>query len=1085
MQQQHRPEKCPEQSHKLQPCTEPNSPNDSPDNHTNEFEQSPARKNLGGGCKKFPIKGGWVRGILTNIQGLYPKSNTTKIPYLKDLATESNLLFMALTESHLSDQVIDAEIQISNYNVFRIDRKDRSHGGVIVYTKDSLCIKEIAKNSNSYCEFIILEFPDINLVLTVIYRPPNCPEQAFRDSLESIKNYLCNYENKGEKPWDLLLMGDFNFPFIEDWNSDGPFINTEASEKKQAVYTKQLSGDLFMEQLVQFPTRKSNILDLIFSNNVDLITNIETIVNSGISDHNTIEFTLGYDLEAPNSMVSKGMNIRESKLAEMDVDKASEEDWQRINVGLSKVNWNDELLGLNTEESLEKIVSEVEKIVTVMLDPKKGFEDDSVFEVEGETKSNNKIPRKARILMRRKRKISKNIIQSTSNKRIVSLTEDLNIVDNEIRTMHNEFSESKEREALESIKKDPSKFYKYANKKSKVRTSIGPLSDKDGNPISDPKEIAEILSDQYKSVFSTPQEESKIENEKEFFNTENPEENHLTDIFITDDEVKDAISDMKSSASAGPDGFPAIILKKCSENLSIPLADLFNKSLQSSSIPNKLKEAFVIPIHKGNSSKNVAANYRPVSLTSNIIKTMERILRKHMIKHLENQGTLNDRQHGFREKRSCLSQLLTHFDETLNAIERGNNCDAIYLDFSKAFDKCDHGILKNKLKEAKISGRIGTWIGEFLRKRTQKVIVDNNESNEVEVESGVPQGSVLGPILFLILINDISSEVNQSKVSLFADDTRIFNDVNSPEAVEALQADLDSVYEWQEKNNMIFNATKFELIRYGPDDNLKNETVYFTPEMSNIIERKSYLRDLGVVMADDFTFRKHIDQIQSKVTKKAGWVLRNFKTRSSDFMKQIWKSLIQPHVDYCSILWFSPNNAGELAQIESLQRRFTRRIENVQDFNYWERLQYLRLYSQQRRLERYRIIYTWKCIEGLVPNCNIRTYNSGRRGRLCAIPPLVSSSSCRSKSIRENSFQINGPKLFNCLPVKVREISNCSVDTFKFNLDSILSVIPDEPRCDNLIPRSVCIYTSKPSNSIIDQIRIINFQTDLTVPDDR
>ena len=202
-----------------------------------------------------------------------------------------------------------------------------------------------------------------------------------------------------------------------------------------------------------------------------------------------------------------------------------------------------------------------------------------------------------------------------------------------------------------------------------------------------------------------------------------------------------------------------------------------------------------------------------------------------------------------------------------------------------------------------------------------------------------------------------------------------------------------------------------------------------------------------------------------------GWVLRNFKTRDHITLKTLWKSIIQPNIDYCSPLWLAPSNIGHIRAIENLQRSYSKKFAGLGKCNYWDRLKCLRLLSQERRIERYRIIYTWKMLEDLIPNCGLTTHYSSRRGRLVNIKPINTSSSARVISIREGSFMINGPKLFNALPPVLRDISNCSVDVFKSHLDKFLMGIPDEPICDNLKPNVINQVTGRFSNSLIDQIR--------------
>ena len=272
----------------------------------------------------------------------------------------------------------------------------------------------------------------------------------------------------------------------------------------------------------------------------------------------------------------------------------------------------------------------------------------------------------------------------------------------------------------------------------------------------------------------------------------------------------------------------------------------------------------------------------------------------------------------------------------------------MYLDFSKAFDKVDKGILMHKMRDLGIHGTLAIWIYNFLSERKQVVIANGAKSSISEVTSGVPQGTVLGPLLFLIMINDIDENISQSIISIFADDTRLTKVIKKEEDLEKFQEDLDKIYKWAEENNMAFNGTKFELLRYGHDEELKTVTNYLTPEANDIIDVKEALRDLGIIMNDKATFTDHINKVCSQVKQKTGWILCTFQCRRTGFLKQMWKSLVQGHIDYCSQL-YQPLQSGNLERIEMLQKTFTKKIPEARELNYWQRLNLLKMNSQQRR----------------------------------------------------------------------------------------------------------------------------------------
>ena len=243
---------------------------------------------------------------------------------------------------------------------------------------------------------------------------------------------------------------------------------------------------------------------------------------------------------------------------------------------------------------------------------------------------------------------------------------------------------------------------------------------------------------------------------------------------------------------------------------------------------------------------------------------------------------------------------MEHYSHILD-LEDGSNVDVIYIDFAKAFDKVDHQVTLTKLQKLGFTGKVGRWIHSFLTNRTQQVLVHGSRSSARQVKSGVPQGSVLGPLLFLILIGDIDQDIVGAFISSFADDTRIGSKITSPEDSKALQAELEKIYNWTENNNMELNGDKFECLRYGPDKELQSTTQY-TSNTGLQIQQKDHVKDLGVTMTKDGSFKVHIENTITAAIKQTGWVLRTFNTRERLPMLTLWKSLIRCKLDYCSQL---------------------------------------------------------------------------------------------------------------------------------------------------------------------------------------
>ena len=393
--------------------------------------------------------------------------------------------------------------------------------------------------------------------------------------------------------------------------------------------------------------------------------------------------------------------------------------------------------------------------------------------------------------------------------------------------------------------------------------------------------------------------------------------------------------------------------------------------MDTGSIPAELLLVKICPIHKGG-NKSAPKNYRPVALTSHVIKIFERVLRKAIVRHLDRYDILPSGQHGSRALRSTLTQLLAHWDTVLDGLEKGNGVDCVYLDFSKAFDKVETGVLLHKLRDARITGKTGKWLAAFLDSshRKQAVAVEGVLSSLSPVVSGVPQGTVLGPVLFLLHIADIASHVSaETRVSSYVDDTRVQRSISDPnQDCKALQEDLQTIYNWAEKVNMTFNSEKFECVRYWPGTS-PPDFFYQAPDLTKI-EEKTQLRDLGVEISSDLKFNDYISNIVTSASMMVGWAMRTFRKRSRATMMTIWKSLVQPKLDYCSQLW-SPSDQASIALLEGVQRSFTSKIAGMEGKDYMDRLASLSLYSQERRRERYQVIFIWKIGQGLVHGYNL------------------------------------------------------------------------------------------------------------------
>ena len=439
--------------------------------------------------------------------------------------------------------------------------------------------------------------------------------------------------------------------------------------------------------------------------------------------------------------------------------------------------------------------------------------------------------------------------------------------------------------------------------------------------------MAEYLNGYFSSVFAKedisllPVADVKFQEAKS---------DYLGPLVVTPELVAKKIKAMKDNKSPGVDGIPPKLLMETVEQISIPLARVFNLSLNEGVVPFEWKEANIIPLFK-NGSRNKSENYRPVSLTSVICKLLERLIKDHMVDFLVKHKLLNSSQHGFLKAMSCLTNMLCFLEEITKWIDVGSPVDIIYLDFQKAFDKVPHQSLLLKLKAHGIGDSITDWIEQWLTDRRQRVVVDGEVSNWKSVLSGVPQGLVLGPTLFLIYINDLDDSIT-SNVLKFADDTKLFRKVNADGDKQHLQHDLDRLVKWSEKWQMLFNFGKCKCLHTGHGNlnvNYKmGDTVLGTTVQEN---------DLGVTISADMKVSEQCGIAASKGNQILGLIRRNITYKGKKLIIPLYKAIVRPHLEYCIPAW-RPYRKKDIDTLERIQRRATKMIPELRDLSYEERL---------------------------------------------------------------------------------------------------------------------------------------------------
>ena len=499
----------------------------------------------------------------------------------------------------------------------------------------------------------------------------------------------------------------------------------------------------------------------------------------------------------------------------------------------------------------------------------------------------------------------------------------------------------------------------------------------------------------------------------------------ISPLLIHNEGVVNLLSKLEDHKASGPDEIPTILLKRLATIISPILTLIFQASLHQCLIPTDWKTANIVPIFKKGERHN-PSNYRPVSITCICSKLLEHIIYSHISLHLKKYDILCEEQHGFRTNRSCETQLISTVNDIAENLDARKQTDVILLDFSKAFDKVAHKRLCHKLCHLGINGSLLEWINCFLIGRTQRVIVNGEGSQFSKVSSGVPQGSVLGPLLFLCYINDITSCVSSS-IKLYADDILIYRVVNTEDDCKMLQRDLDALQCWAHKWTMFFNPGKCEFLRIT---NKQSRILFQYTIQSTLIREVTQAKYLGVTLNSKLTWSNHISNITSKANSVYGFLRRNFNNCPAKTKSALYKSMVRPILEYASNVW-SPHCNNHIHVVESVQRRAARftvncysRYESVSSM-----LEKLNWPTLKERRDELKLIMLYKIIHGhahVQPNLPL-TYspsNGTTRGHNNKFMQPATRT-----DIYKYSFFPTAVKLWNNLPTDV--INAKCIEQFK------------------------------------------------------
>lgn len=719
------------------------------------------------------------------------------------------------------------------------------------------------------------------IILAICYRPPSSPTfvHELHDAISVISTRFPSSP--------LLLLGDFNFPNIS-WNTQPPCLCPFSANANEFL---DLCSLFSLSQLVTHATRLSsktaNTLDLVLTNRPDFISTISYL--PGISDHSLLNFSI--DLPLPRS-INRLKIIR-------DYNKAN---FEAINGELSSfisvflIDFDNRTVQANWDLFLAKVYQLIEKFIpnrTITTNTQAPW-------------YNNYIKR----LSNKKKRAYRSAKLSPTDDRWSRYKAASNTYVNALKNAKDNFLSNT---LPTMLKTNAKQFWRVVN--PAIDDSITLLDDA-GDPF--PKNVcASVLNDAFTNNFSTT---------TDVLLPSIPFYNYATMSPITVDVLGTGklINSLNLHSSPGFDCINSKFLKNTCEFSTIILTKIFQQSIDSSVLPVEWKIGKVVPIYK-TGIKTSPLNYRPISLTSTCCKMLEHVIYSNLVNFLESNSFFTPAQHGFRKSYSCETQLISFTHALHRILDCSSYADCIFLDFAKAFDKVCHQLLLHKLNQLSIDYNVLKWIEYFLANRSQFVYANGYNSSLTDVCSGVPQGTVLGPLLFLIYINDLPSLI-KSNIYLFADDCVVVREITNINDSSILQSDLNTIATWCNTWLMKLNINKCKIMRVTRATNTQT-SYYLNNSPLQLVNSYKYL---GVHITSNLTWSLHIQNITNNANRMLGYLRRNFSKAPSSLKLLLYKTLIRSKLEYATSVW-DPYHEKLINLLELVQNNSVRFILSKYD----------------------------------------------------------------------------------------------------------------------------------------------------------
>ena len=934
-----------------------------------------------------------VKILYTNADQL-----STKMIELKArIMTEKPKIIM-ITEVNNKHTHLPPEKCFFNIPEFQMFEKNLSTGrrGILVYIHNSIKdVIEVSANSN-FEEYLLLSIQmnkTERFLLCCIYRSNSGSD------INNLQRNELTKEITNLKYSHLLITGDFNYKSI-DWES---LTTTKGELSEEQLFIETIKYCYSHQQVTNNTragrhTESSSLLDLILTDEQGRVNHVYHTSPLGKSDHDVLIFAYNVRLNINykpqiiyNHAKTNYTNIKKELEIRLQPDNHSENTnnlWNHIKDNIIIAQKNNTPT-INTEKS--------QKWKTLGSIP---LESDITVEI------------------RKKHRLWQRYYETKSIEKFEEYKQQRNKV---TRLLENS-QRQHEKKLSTNAKSNPKQLWKYIKSKLKTKTGISPLLKPDNTLTKDEQEQAEVLSNYFATVLEK-EPAGDIPSLPIRTLTTPP----LEDINITEEKVLKKLKKLNPNKACGPDQITPRLIREIAEPLTPSLTKLYNNSLSTSIVPDDWKLATITPIFKKGDKKD-PSNYRPVSLTCVIGKDLESHVYDAIVEHMHKNHFFSPYQYGFIKNRSTTLQLLKVLQIWVNTLDEGFAIDNVNMDFRKAFDKVPHRRLIYKLSTYGIHGKVLHWIENFLNNRQQRVCVNGYESNWQEVSSGIPQGSVLGALLFVIYINDLPDNII-SDIFLFADDTKFFRRIVDSDDAAVIQQDLDTLHKWSSDWLLKFHPDKCVVIRLS----VTSENWYYRYTLGeDELEYVDQVKDLGVFVDCELKFRHHMITKVNKANSIMGTIRRSFKYLDHTTFKLLFCAQVRTIIEYASPFW-CPYLKKDIDLIENVQRRATKYLQGMKDLNYEQRLRKLDLTTLSYRRLRGAMIEVYKIFHiydrKVTPNISLYLGNIHTRGHNFKL--FYERSEKTHPKL--HSFNQRIVKPWNSLPTPV--VNSPSLNSFKNALD--------------------------------------------------